>query len=361
MKFSVIKNGIDPVSDNIAESIIQKFLEHGDQLSDDVNEIQFVLNLTAVDHPNIYRRRSQSVFVISLVTGYNLNGTARSVCYTTLVRSLSNMLICAVPTNGHGTEIYFTTPEAGFYHLSFDPEAVYQQILPIAGAHFATDNIMSVDLPERYCGSTPVVEKIKQYGRVLNELKVLPAPFPLQEFLPPEELRHLYKIFGITGASYGNLSARENIEELGDTTFWMTGRGVNKANLSRVGKDILLVKDFDLQRGTALVSVPAEFDPKARVSVDAIEHYLIYKSLPGVGAIVHVHAWMEGIHCTRQNYSCGTTELAHEVVALLRQTDNPECTAVGLKNHGLTITGPDLDEIFARIANKLQTEVPMFN
>lgn len=361
MKFSVIKNGIDPIRDDVAESIIKKFQEHGDVLTEDVNGINFVLNLTGVDHPNIYRRRSQNVFVISIVTGYNLNGTVRSVSYTTLVRSLSNLLICAVPTNSHGTEIYFTTPEAGFYHLSFDPEAVYQRILPIAGAHFATDNVMSADLPEKYHISTPVVEKIKEYGRVLNELKVLPAPFPLQDVLPAEELHHLYKIFGITGASYGNLSARENIEGLGDTTFWMTGRGVNKAKLSRIGKDILLIKGFDLQRGTALLSVPPEFDPKARVSVDAIEHYLIYKTFPGVGAIVHVHAWLDGVHCTRQNYPCGTTELAHEVVELLRQTDNPECTAVGLKNHGLTITGPDLDEIFARISDKLQTEVPMFS
>ena len=361
MKFAVIKNGTDRVRDNLAESITAKFIEHGGELSENLIEVQFVLNLTTVDNPHVYRRRSRNVFVISLVTGYNLNGTIRSVCYTTLIRSLSNLLICAVPTNGHGTEMYFTTPEAGFYHISFNPETVYQRIFPIAGAHFATDNIIIPDLPAQYSNSTQVVEKIKRYGAVLHNLNVLPTPFPLQEVLPPGELRHLFKIFGITGASYGNLSARENINGLGDTTFWMTGRGVNKAHLSKIGKDILLVKDFDLHRGTAFVSVPPEYDLKARVSVDAIEHYLIYKTFPKVGAIVHVHAWIEGVNCTRQNYPCGTTELAQEVVELLRQTDTPERTAVGLKNHGLTITGPDLDEIFARITNTLQTEVPMFN
>jgi len=48
------------------------------------------------------------------------------------------------------------------------------------------------------------------------------------------------------------------------------------------------------------------------------------------------------------------------VVTLLMGTETPERTAVGLKNHGLTITGIDLEDIFARIRGKLQTEVAMF-
>jgi ribulose-5-phosphate 4-epimerase/fuculose-1-phosphate aldolase len=179
--------------------------------------------------------------------------------------------------------------------------------------------------------------------------------------LTEEELHHLYKIYGITGLSYGNLSAREQIPELGKTTFWMTGRGVNKANLMTVGKDVLLVKGFDDEAATALVSVPIEYDPKARVSVDAVEHEYIYRSFPNVGAIVHVHAWMDGILCTRQNYPCGTQELAREVVELLMKAEVPSRAVVGLKNHGLTITGLNLDDIFDRIRGKLQIEVPMFN
>ena len=140
----------------------------------------------------------------------------------------------------------------------------------------------------------------------------------------------------------------------------MTARGVNKAKLSAVGKDILLVKGFDYEGGKALVSVPPVYEPKARVSVDAVEHEMIYRKIPGVGAIVHVHAWLEGVLCTRQNYPCGTQELAEEVVDLLLQTDSPSRTAVGLKNHGLTITGPNLDEVFERISGRLITQVPMF-
>ncbi len=94
--------------------------------------------------------------------------------------------------------------------------------------------------------------------------------------------------------------------------------------------------------------------------MDAVEHELIYRTFPEVGAIIHVYAWMDGVPCTRQNYPCGTIELAREVVDLLKQTENPSQTVIGLKNHGLTITGYDLEDIFSRIRGKLQTEVEMF-
>jgi ribulose-5-phosphate 4-epimerase/fuculose-1-phosphate aldolase len=94
--------------------------------------------------------------------------------------------------------------------------------------------------------------------------------------------------------------------------------------------------------------------------VDAVEHELIYRTFPAVGAIVHVHAWIDGVLCTRQNYPCGTRELASEVVRLLYQTDDPCRAAIGLKNHGLTITGESLAEIFERIGGRLVTEVKMF-
>lgn len=360
MKFTITKNGTNPTRDKVVDAIVEEFLRHGHCISNETNGVNFVLNVTDMESPRAGRRRSQSVFIISVVAGNRKPGDIRSVCYATLVRTLSNLLIYVGPSNGSPSEIYFTTPEAGFYHMPFSPERVYQRMLPIAGAHYAIENLFSNDLPERLWITSPVVEKIKQYGKELDNLGVLPTPFPLREVLGEEELRHLYKIYGITGLSYGNLSAREHVPELGDTTLWMTGRGIDKANISRVGKDILLVKGFDYEQGSALVSVPPDHDPKARVSVDAVEHELVYRTFPDVGAIVHVHAWMNDVLCTRQNYPCGTRELAEEVVNLLAQADDPSRSVVGLKNHGLTITGHNLDEIFDRIRAKLLTEVPMF-
>ncbi|HPW17844.1 MAG TPA: class II aldolase/adducin family protein [Candidatus Aminicenantes bacterium] len=369
MKFAVIKNGSNPERDGIASAIERACLAHGHELCAPENGARFVLNLTDADAPRSFRRRARSVFVFSLLTLRRPPDTAqglRSLCYATLVRTLSNVLLCAVPKDagaadgtGPAYEMYFTTPEAGFYHLEFDAERVYERIIPIAGARFAIANRFSEDLPERLWRTSPVVERIKRGGNELDELGVLPSPFRLQDVLSDDSIRHIYKLFEMRSLSYGNLSARERVPELGDTTFWMTARGVDKARLSKVGWDILLVKGFDYEAVQALISVPPDHDPRARVSVDAVEHELIYRTFPAVGAVVHVHAWMDGVLCTGQNYPCGTIELAEDVVGLLARTGRPERAAVGLRNHGLTITGPDLDEIFGRIRGRLRTEVPM--
>jgi ribulose-5-phosphate 4-epimerase/fuculose-1-phosphate aldolase len=366
MKFAVIKNDSDPTRDRIADAIVRKCLEHGHELSAPDDGVQFVLNLTGTDNPNLFRRRAQSIFIFTLVKADRTPRDLRSLCYTTLVRTLSNVVICAVPGNGFSAgaeekdcEIYFTTPEAGFYHLAFDPEEVYQRIAPIAGAHFAIGNRLETNLPPRFWETSPIVEQIKEYGRELDKLGVLPAPFPLGDVLSEESIRDIYRLFEMRGLSYGNLSARERVPELGETTFWMTARGIDKGNVTKVGRDVLLVRGFDYEAGRALVSVPPDHDEKARVSVDAVEHELIYRRFPDVGAIVHVHAWLDGVPCTGQNYPCGTIELARDVADLLGRTDRPARTAVGLKNHGLTITGPSLADIFARIRGRLRTEVWM--
>lgn len=361
MRFAVLTNGRCRERDAVVEALVETCLARGHTLSNSPDAVNFVFNLTDTDNPRSFRRRAQSVFVFSFVAAHGGARDLRSICYTTLIKSLSNLLICVVPGESAAAPgIFFTTPEAGFYTIPFDPEEVYLHILPIAGAHFATENRFSEDLPLRFQEHSPVVEQIRTFGGELDRLGVLPVPFPLKEILTEDALRHLYKIYGITGASYGNLSAREHIPELGGQTFWMTGRGVNKARIEKVGKDVLLVKGFDLAGGAALVSVPPGNDPKARVSVDAIEHHLIYSTFPDVGAIVHAHAWIDGVRCTRQNYPCGTRELAREVVDLLGQNDDPSRSAVGLKNHGLTITGHTLDDVFQRIRGNLKTEVPMF-
>lgn len=360
MKFSVVRDGASTLRDSLADQMVKRIVDRGNELVWAGDGAQFAINLTNGDSPKAFRRRSQQVFVFTLIEdegGAGLKGR----CYTALIRSLSNLLLCAVRGPGGAIpEIYFMTPEAGFYHIPFDADAVFERMLPIASAHFATANIFSEDLPARFREGSAVTGAIARYGLEMERLGVLPTPFPLREVLTPDALRQLYKIYGITGASYGNLSARENIPEFGPCTFWMTGRGVDKAHLRTIGKDFLLVKGFDSTSGTALIAQPPGADNAARVSVDAVEHHRIYEAFPSVGAIVHMHAWIEGVMCTRQNYPCGTRELADEVLALLKTTPDPGHAAVGLKNHGLTITGSDLGEIFRRVGGRLRTEVQMF-
>jgi len=370
LRFAVVQDDRQPMRDRLAAEISECCQRHGHRLARPEESVQFVINLTSTEKPQFFRRRAQSIFVFSLVTVEKppVDAAAlRKLCYTTLVLTLSNMLLCVIPRDAAlpfavegNQEIYLTTPEGGFYHYPFLAERVYDSFIPIAGAHYAIGNVFSSDLPPAYWHVSPVLKKMIEYSGELGRLGVLPAPFPLSEVLSPEQIQHLYSLFEMKGLSSGNLSARESIPELGETTFWMTARGVDKARIGTVGRDVLLITGFDHEHGQAWVSVPPEYDPQARVSVDAVEHEMIYRRFPQVAAIVHVHAWMDGVMCTRQNFPCGTRDLAEDVCALLERTENPSRAAVGLKNHGLTITGPDLGDIFERLQGKLLIEVPMF-
>ena len=138
----------------------------------------------------------------------------------------------------------------------------------------------------------------------------------------------------------------------------MSASGVDKSSLREIGRDILLVKGYDPERDVIVLSVPPGIEPR-RVSVDAIEHWMIYREHPEVGAILHVHAWIEGTIATEINYPCGTVELAESVAELVRQAPDPSKAVVGQRNHGLTITGQSLDEIFERIDGRIVRNVPM--
>jgi ribulose-5-phosphate 4-epimerase/fuculose-1-phosphate aldolase len=175
----------------------------------------------------------------------------------------------------------------------------------------------------------------------------------MHEVLPERDIKHIRRLYGLGGLSYGNISARKDAE-----TFWMSASGVDKSNLREVGRDILLVRDYDPEDNAMILSVPPEIEPR-RVSVDAIEHWMIYREHPEVGAIIHVHAWMDGIPATEFNYPCGTYELGVAVADIIREAPEPGKTVVGLKNHGVTITGESLEEIFERTGGKLVQPVPM--
>jgi ribulose-5-phosphate 4-epimerase/fuculose-1-phosphate aldolase len=232
-------------------------------------------------------------------------------------------------------------------------QQIYQRMEPLASSTLIIDNEFEPDLPEELWEGDEVTEQVRQAAKKIDEMNLFPAPFPIQEILPPEDFRHVKRLYGIGGLSYGNLSARKD-----ERRFWMSASGVNKGNLRRIGEDMLLVKRFNEARKTMELSVPPHVTPR-RVSVDAIEHWMIYTEHPKVGAIVHIHAWMDGIPSTQINYPCGTVELARAVARLIREADQPDRAIIGLKNHGLTITGRDLDDIFERIDGRIIPQVPM--
>jgi hypothetical protein len=269
-----------------------------------------------------------------------------------LVRALANISLCYVPAHGD----LFTTMERGHYLVPEGEslaEIVVSRLMPLATARLVIENEFRTDLePELWAGDE-ATRAIGDAGRRLDRLGLLPAPFPVEELVSARDLRHIKRLYSIGGLSYGNLSARKD-----ENRFWMSASGVDKAKLDHPGQDILLVSGYDADSGRMVLSVPPAVEPR-RVSVDAIEHWMIYRQNPQVGAILHVHAWVDGIAATEINFPCGSSELAESVAALVAAAPDPGHAVVGLKNHGITATGESLSEILDRIEPRLLRQVPM--
>lgn len=337
------------------------FSRNGFTLLEDVDEdLRLVLNFTDTESCRPFRRKAQATFVVSILENEGVIENVFKEAYPYLIRSLSNHLMF-VNHDAGTTTFYFLTPEQGCYQIEYkqgDDEArlfqkIYERLEPLASSQLVIDNDFHFDLPEPLWNGDEVSVQLKKSGKKLDEMDLLPAPFPIDEYLTPRDLRHLHKLYGIGGLSYGNLSARQD-----ENHFWMSASGIDKSNMSTIGQDILFIKGYNSIDNKIEVSVPPEVTPK-RASVDAIEHWMIYKEHPEVGAIVHIHAWMDGIKATEINYPCGTVELAKTVAELVRESENPSQAVIGLKNHGLTITGTSLEDIFKRIDGKINRQVPM--
>ncbi|PLR95285.1 class II aldolase/adducin family protein [Bacillus sp. T33-2] len=342
------------------EGIKEKFSSNGYQYcKEPLEDIRIVFNVIDKDKPRPFRRKAQATFVVSILEEHRESEHTFKTAYPYLIRSISNHLIYIIHTKEQ-TEVSFITPEQGFYKITYQNESeedffqkIFERLEPVASSELVIDNEFIQDLDEELWSGNETTRKMYQSGKKLDQMNLLPAPFPLEKYLDERDMRHLKKLYSIGGLSYGNLSSRHS-----ENNFWMSASGVNKADMRVIGQDILYIKGFNVEKKAMEISVPPNISPK-RASVDAIEHWMIYKEHPEVGAIVHIHAWMDGIKETVINFPCGTIQLAEAVADLVRKAENPSRTIIGLKNHGLTITGHDLEDIFSRIDGKVIAQVPM--
>jgi ribulose-5-phosphate 4-epimerase/fuculose-1-phosphate aldolase len=327
------------------------------QNGDDPQDANLVISLLDLDDPKPFRRRGKGTYVVGVFERASHPEPIEESLkadYPQLLRGLANLVVDYVPGEG----AWFTTMERGHYGVSAGDEErlaqmVVERLLPLASSRLVIDNEFRSDLEPDLWSGDEITDSIREAGVRLGKLNLLPNPFPIEDLLNERELRHVKRLYGIGGLSYGNLSARKD-----GRRFWMSASGVDKSRLEAPGRDILLVSDYDAEHGRMVLSVPPGVEPR-RVSVDAIEHWMIYREHPDVGAIVHVHAWMEGITATDVNYPCGTEELARSVAELVRAAPDPAHAVVGLRNHGITVTGPSLEEILDRIEPRVLREVPM--
>jgi ribulose-5-phosphate 4-epimerase/fuculose-1-phosphate aldolase len=329
----------------MAESLEARGWDRGEDIAD----ADLVLNLVDPSAPKAFRRRSKGTYSATLYELPEEPAEVLKASYPLLVRSLANIVLLRVEGRG----VWFTTMERGHYGVDDDPAETVARLLPLAQSKLVIDNEFRTDLEPELWEGDELTREIGEAGRRLDALGLLPAPFPIEELLDERDLRHVNRLYGIGGLSYGNLSARKD-----DVRFWMSASGVDKAQLDEPGRDILLVSGYDPDNARMILTVPPNVEPR-RVSVDAIEHWMIYQHHPDVGAILHVHAWMEGIAATDINYPCGTAELAGAVSDLMAAEPDPAHAVIGLRNHGITATGESLGEILDRIEPRLLRQVPM--
>jgi ribulose-5-phosphate 4-epimerase/fuculose-1-phosphate aldolase len=342
-----------------AEGIEGELAGQGHRWTAEGEEPELVINFTDAERPRPYRRKSQGTFVIGIIEGGVQPSDVLRTAYPLLVRSLSNLLIF-ITREAETTHTHFVTLEQGYYTVSGNLEdrsayfaEVYRRMAPLASSRLVINNIFEPNLAEELWKGDEITADLYAAGRRLADMNLLPTAFPIAEILGDRDLSHVKRLFGIGGLSYGNLSARKDA-----TRFWMSASGVDKSNLREIGRDLLLITDYVPEQNAIRASVPPNVEPR-RASVDAIEHWALYTEHPQIGAIIHIHAWMEGIVSTTVNYPCGTYELACEVAELVRQAPDPSRAVIGLKNHGLTITGHSLQEIFQRMEGKILPQVPM--
>ena len=331
-----------------------------------------VLHSIDADSPRPYRRKAAPTFVIAIAELAELPDDRVELLrigYPLLVRALANLCVM-VSDSADGLVVRFVTLEQGVYGVGpgfADDELsrlAFERIEPLAASQLVIANEFVTDLPEHLWHGDEQTRQMLRAGRALDDLDLLPTPFPIEEILDKRELRHVRLLYGIGGLSYGNVSARYLGDDLhgapdpAGPVYWMSASGVDKTDLRLIGEHILLVRGFDPERETMVLSVPPDV-PVRRVSVDAIEHWMIYREHPDVGAILHVHGWIDGTVSTEINFPCGTLQLAASVADLVRRAPDPTRAVVGLRNHGLTITGHSLDDIFDRVGAAIVPRVPM--
>jgi ribulose-5-phosphate 4-epimerase/fuculose-1-phosphate aldolase len=338
----------------VRQALAETMRAHGHAQTDDPEEAGLVFHTVLPERPRPFRRKSQATFVVGLIPWNEPLISPLQQLYPLLVRSLANLVI------GGSSDMPFTylvTPELGNYSLSHATanwqESLYERVAPLATSHLVIDNLFDEDLPEELWQGNQTTNEMREASRTLASWDLFPAPYPVAEMLPPDDYRHLQRVFGIGGLSYGNLSARHRGEH-----FWMSASGIDKGKIGTVSRDILLVKGYDEKNRAMRLSVIPGSRP-LRVSVDAVEHWGIYRKHPEIGALIHIHAWMDGIPSTTINYPCGTVEMGESMSALLDQDPHPERTVIGLRNHGITATGPDFPDILSRLEGRILAQVPM--
>jgi ribulose-5-phosphate 4-epimerase/fuculose-1-phosphate aldolase len=142
------------------------------------------------------------------------------------------------------------------------------------------------------------------------------------------------------GIGYGSISCR-----LTDGSFLITGTATG--NIKQLTNDhFTRVVDFNIEDNSITCQGPI------KASSESLTHAIIYKSLPEVNAVVHIHnnvLWqklLNNVPTTSLQVAYGTPEMANEINRLRSTTNLKDDKILVMAGHedGLIAFGKDLAE-----------------
>jgi len=129
------------------------------------------------------------------------------------------------------------------------------------------------------------------------------------------------------GTGYGNISKRSS-----ENKFIITGSGTGK--IKKLTKEHYCeVTEFNFKENSLGCVGPL------KASSESLTHAAIYKSLPEINAVIHVHnlkLWkylLNRVPAAKEEAEYGTPEMAEEMIRLLKEENTKEKKIIVLKGH----------------------------
>jgi hypothetical protein len=328
--------------------------------------VAVVLHFVDPDAAKPYRRKNAPTFVVALA---ELDATPSDMLrtgYPLLVRGLANLCVMVSPS-GTGSIAQFVTLEQGTYAIDtgtdddqFFFKSVFSRVEPLASSRLVIGNEFTDDLPEAVCAGDEITRQITRAGQRLAALDLLPAAFPIEEILSDRDLRHVKLLYGIGGLSYGNVSAR-------------------RLDIGRRRVAAAVLDERERRRQVGVARDRTRHPPRDRVRRGTRRHAAARargrRAAQGVG---RRHRALDDLPRAprrardppRARVDRGHRRHRDQLPVRHRRagasrspsscaTPRPSRAVVGQRNHGLTITGHSLDEIFDRIDGRIVRKVPM--
>src|SRR3989442_451890 len=244
MIFTFVGEYADPTLAKIATGLRAVFERRGHEYTEDpeAEDLRIVFNFIDIDHPRPYRRRAKAIFVVALAVTTERPDDVLRQGYPVLVRSLANRCVYLERVQ-EAVHTYFVTLEQGYYPAPdlagqdyFD--YIYDRLHPLASSQLVIDNEFVPDLERELWDGDSLTTQLSAAGRRLGALGLPPAPLPVHELLDERDLRHIERLYGIGGRSYGNLNGRKEARRV-----WRGGGGVGKGDKSPGGREHIMGKE----------------------------------------------------------------------------------------------------------------------